>query len=95
MGASQACWNFGCAHTDPECEEVGAAFLRFFEAPGCPAAIATGELEGLPGNASVQPEGTPNAGEAKLIQEVVCNAIVDCDFCGAAAALGVCGVQCL
>ena len=49
----------------------------------------------LVSNASVQPEGAPNAGEAKLIQEVVCNAIVDCEFCGAAAALGVCGVQCL
>ncbi|MBW2717878.1 MAG: hypothetical protein JRD94_04785 [Deltaproteobacteria bacterium] len=86
------------AHADNAtgtCNAIVAAFLRFFEAPGCPEAIATGELEGLPGNASVQPEGAPNAGEAKLIQEVVCNAIVDCNFCGAAALLGVCGVQCL
>jgi hypothetical protein len=93
MNTAQQCWNFGCVSTDLECADVAAAFMRFFEAPGCPAAIATGELEGLPGNASAQPAG-PDEGAPKHIQEVICNAIRVCEFCGPAVQLGICGQLC-
>ncbi|MBW1906089.1 MAG: hypothetical protein JRE45_17840 [Deltaproteobacteria bacterium] len=94
MGAAQACWNFGCVPTDLECPEVGAALLGFFSVPACGAGFASGDLEGLTNSASVQLEGAPNAGDLKHIQEVICNAIVECEFCDAAAAAGVCGPQC-
>ncbi|MBW1756890.1 MAG: hypothetical protein JRJ80_12055 [Deltaproteobacteria bacterium] len=93
LGAAKHCARLECVPSDLECDEVAGAFMRIFETDGCAAAIATGELEGLPGNASIQPAG-PDAGNAKLIQEVICNSIAQCEFCGAAAALGVCGPQC-
>jgi hypothetical protein len=94
MGPAQACWNFGCVPTDSECAEVGAALLGFFTAPGCGEAFTAGTIEGLPGNASVEPDGSPNAGEAKHVQDVICISVADCGFCGPAVAFGVCGPYC-
>ena len=94
LGAAQSCWNFGCLPEDLECAEVGAAFLGFFGDPACFEAFANGELNGLPENASIQPNG-PNAGQGKHMGDVICTSVAQCGFCGAAASVGVCRAQCM
>ena len=79
LNASQACWNFGC--DAQACAEVGAAAVGFFGSEVCAEGFATGDLEGLTNSAALQPEGAPDAGVAKHIAEVVCNAIAECGFC--------------
>ncbi|MBT8450411.1 MAG: hypothetical protein KJO40_00450 [Deltaproteobacteria bacterium] len=73
-----------------ECTNVGGAFLDFFfNNPECGLSFGAGELNGLPGNASVHPQ----TGESKHIQDVVCSSIVQCGLCPQASAV-VCGVAC-
>ena len=91
MNTAQQCWRGDCGTT--ECAEVLATLSGFFAAPGCGEAFGAGELEGLPGNASVQPAG-PDEGAPKHIQEVICNAVLVCGFCIPAVNLGICGQIC-
>jgi hypothetical protein len=91
MNTAQQCWRGDCGPT--ERVEVAQTLFSFFEAPGCGEAFGAGEIEGLPGNASVHPNG-PDAGLPKHIQEVICNAVVVCNFCVPAVNLGVCGQIC-
>jgi hypothetical protein len=93
-GSGQACYNFGCVPTDAECVDVGSALLQFFGSPECADAYNDGELNGLGGNAIIQPAG-PNAGGTKHIQEVICTSIAECGFCAAALAYGICPLYCL
>ncbi|KPK13672.1 MAG: hypothetical protein AMJ62_14740 [Myxococcales bacterium SG8_38] len=94
LGSGQACYNFGCLPTDSECIDVGSALLSFFGNLECAEAYANGELDGLGGNAIVQPAG-PNAGGTKHMQEVICTSIAECGFCAAALAVGICPLYCL
>lgn len=91
MNTAQQCWRGDCGPT--ECVEVADTLFGFFGAPGCGEAFANGELEGLPGNASIQPSG-PDATLPKHVQEVICNAVLVCGFCIPAVQLGVCGQLC-
>jgi hypothetical protein len=94
VGSGQACYNFGCVPTDSECIDVGSALLSFFGDPECAEAYANGELNGLSGNAIIQPAG-PDAGGAKHMQDVICTSIAECGFCAAALAVGICPLFCL
>ncbi|MDH3199483.1 MAG: hypothetical protein OEM15_01185 [Myxococcales bacterium] len=79
MNASQVCWNFGC--DSDACMDVAMAAGAFFGNDDCAAGFTSGELEGLTNSAALQPEGAPNAGEAKHIAEVICNAVAECGLC--------------
>lgn len=94
VGAGQACYNFGCVPGDAECIDVGSALLEFFGSPECAEAYANGELDGLAGNAIIQPGG-PNAGATKHMQDVICTSIADCGYCAAALAAGICPLYCM
>lgn len=94
LGSGQACYNFGCYPNDAECFDVGMALLEFFMDSACGQAFATGELNGLGGNAIVQPAG-PDAGGTKHLQEVICSSIAQCGLCDAANANGICPQYCL
>lgn len=88
---AQQCFNVGC--DEAACEKAGQAFFDFFGAPFCAEAFANGELNGLSGNASIQPSG-PNADDPKHIGEVICSAVVQCGFCPVAVPSGVCVTIC-
>ncbi len=94
LGAAQVCENSSCVPGDDACMDVTNAFMEFVATPGCLEALADGELNGLPGNASVQPAG-PNAGGAKHIQEVICGAVEDCGLCPSALMVGICPTFCM
>ena len=79
LGAAQECLRVGCEPGDGACEEVSGAFSGFFGDDDCAAAFAAAELNGLPGNASFQPAGTPVGG--KHIPDVVCSGVVQCGLC--------------
>jgi len=85
---AQQCYNVGC--DEAACEEAGQAFFDFFGAPFCADAFAAGDLNGLPGNASVDPA----TGETKHVGEVICSAIIQCGFCPVAVPSGVCEGPC-
>ena len=92
MKTAQQCWRGDCGAA--ECLEVADTLFGFFDPEeDCGAAFAAGELEGLPGNASVQPAG-PDETAPKHIQEVICNSVKLCGFCGPAVQLGICGQLC-
>jgi hypothetical protein len=93
MRGAQVCENMSCMPGDAACTDVTDAFVDFLMTPGCLAAFAAGELNGLPGNASVQPGG-PDAGGVKHIQEVICGAVEDCGLCAAALSAGICLLPC-
>lgn len=93
MRGAQVCENMSCMPGDAACMDVTDAFVDFLMTPGCLAAFANGELNGLPGNASVQPGG-PNAGGVKHIQAVICGAVEDCGLCGPALSAGICVLPC-
>ena len=92
LGAGQACWDSDC-EVD-QCNQVGGALLEFFSDPACAEAYANGELDGLPGNAIIQPAG-PDATGAKHLQDVICGSIVNCGFCAGALAAGICPLYCM
>ncbi len=94
LGAAQVCENASCMPGDAACMDVTNAFLEFVTTPGCLDAFADGELNGLPGNASVQPAG-PNAGGVKHIQEVICGAVEACGLCPSALMVGICPTFCM
>ena len=94
LGSAQHCMSFGCWPGDAECSEVTNALLEFFATPGCAEAYANGEVNGLPGNAIIQPAG-PNALGAKHMQDVICDSIVDCGLCPGALAVGICPLYCM
>ena len=85
---AQQCYNVGC--DEAACEEAGQAFFDFFGSPFCAAAFAAGDLNGLPGNASADPD----TGEGKHVGGVICSAVVQCDFCAVAVPSGICADQC-
>jgi hypothetical protein len=86
--------NFGC--DEQACIEVGTAAFGFFGdgTTVCAEGFATGDLEGLTNSAALQPEGAPDAGVAKHIAEVVCNAIAECGLCIPGGPLGECAGFC-
>ncbi len=90
----QVCLNFGC--DEQACIEVGTAAFGFFGdgTTVCAEGFATGDLEGLTNSAALQPEGAPDAGVAKHIAEVVCNAIAECGLCIPGGPLGECAGFC-
>ena len=88
MQAAQICARSGCSFGSNECADVQAAFLGFFTDPVCAAAFDAGELEGLPGNASLDAEG-----QLKHVGDVICSSVVQCGLCGAGPP-GVCGGPC-
>jgi hypothetical protein len=73
-----------------ECTDVGGAFLEFFFLnPECAGFFETGDVNGLPGNASLHPQ----TGEAKHIADVICGSVVACGLCPGAPE-GVCTADC-
>lgn len=73
-----------------ECTNVTGAFVDFFiNNPECAGFFATGDINGLPENASIH----PRTGEGKHIGDVVCSSIVQCGLCPQASAV-VCGDAC-
>ncbi len=92
LNASQVCWNFGC--DEQACIDVATAAFGFFGEPLCAAGFVSGDLEGLTNSAALQPEGAPNAGAAKHIAEVVCNAVAECGLCNPEGPLGECAGFC-
>ncbi len=92
LGSAQACADMSCE--PDQCLDVTNAFVEFVATPGCLEAFQEGELDGLSGAASVQPNG-PNAGGAKNIQFVVCGALDTCGLCPSALALGICPTLCM
>jgi len=85
LGTAQQCNKFGCGLE--ECIELSDTFNEFFGS-GCGTPLGSGDLNGLPGNASTQPGRGPNAGGPKHIAEVICGAIEECGFCSDAQELG-------
>lgn len=84
LGTVQQCARTGCGPGSDQCRDVIVpAFVEFVSTPGCLDAFADGELNGLPGNASIQPAG-PNAEAAKRIGVLVCEAVDGCGLCPAA-----------
>jgi hypothetical protein len=93
LRTAQECQRISCEPGSDQCGEAFDTLLEFVSTPGCLAAFGAEELNGLPGNASIQPAG-PNAGAAKHIGVVVCEAVDDCDLCGAALSFGICTETC-
>ena len=93
MRGAQVCENMSCVPGDNACMLVTNAFVEFVMAPSCLDMFANGELNGLPGNASVQPGG-PDEGGVKHVQEVICGAVDDCGLCPSALAAGICVLPC-
>ena len=90
LGTAQECFRSGCGVTSQECDEVRGVFGAFFGNDDCAAAFAAGDLNGLPGNASVDSD----TGEGKHVGGVICSAVVQCDFCAVAVPSGICADQC-
>jgi hypothetical protein len=91
LGSAQECLRVGCTPGDDACDAVTGAFMGFFGDPDCAAAFAAAELNGLPGNASFQPAGTPVGG--KHIPDIVCSGVVQCGLCPVAPS-GLCETYC-
>lgn len=92
LGSAQACADMSCEPT--QCLDVTNAFVEFVATPGCLVAFQDGDLKGLSGPASVQPNG-PNADRIKNIQAVVCGSLDTCGLCPSALALGICPNVCM
>ncbi len=88
LQAAQRCARGECG--DAECTDVGGAFFDFFvNNPECAGFFETGDVNGLPGNASIHPQ----TGEAKHIADVICSAVLQCGLCPGAPP-GVCTADC-
>lgn len=74
--SAQRCFRGQCGAD--ECSDVQGAFLDFFiNNPECAGFFDSGDVNGLPGNASVHPQ----TGATKHIGEVICNAVFQCGLC--------------
>jgi hypothetical protein len=93
MRTAQECQRISCEPESAQCDEAFNALLEFVSTPGCLEALGNEDLNGLPGNAAIQPAG-PNLGAAKHIGVVVCEAVEDCDLCEAALSFGICTETC-
>ena len=93
LRTAQECQRISCDPGSDQCIEALDTLTEFVSTPGCLAAFGAEELNGLPGNASIQPAG-PNAGAAKHIGVVVCEAVDDCNLCEAALSFGICTETC-
>jgi len=80
LGTAQECFRSGCGVLSQECDEVRGAFGAFFGNEDCFAAFVAGDLNGLPGNASIHPD----TGEGKHLGDVICSSVVQCGLCPAA-----------
>ena len=87
LSAAQRCARGDCGFD--ECVEVGEAFQGFFGNEDCAAGFASGDINGLPENASIHPQ----TGAIKHIGEVICGSVVFCGFCEGAPE-GVCTGPC-
>jgi hypothetical protein len=88
LSAAQRCARGECGVE--ECTDVGGAFFEFFvNNPDCADFFAAGDVNGLPGNASIH----PRTGEVKHIGEVICGSVVACGLCQGAPP-GVCTGAC-
>jgi hypothetical protein len=88
LSSAQRCARGQCGGA--ECSDVVGAFVDFFfNNPECADFFGDGDLNGLPGNASVHPQ----TGEGKHIGDVVCGSVVQCGLCPQASAV-VCGDAC-
>jgi len=88
LSSAQRCARGECGFE--ECTDVGGAFVEFFFLnPECADFFDTGDVNGLPGNASIHPQ----TGEAKHIADVICSAVVACGLCPDAPE-GVCTADC-
>jgi hypothetical protein len=94
LGTAQECSRMSCEPGSAQCMDITNTFVEFVATEGCVEAFQNGELNGLPGNASIQPSG-PDAGAVKNVNEVICNAIASCGLCPSALALGICPTLCL
>ena len=93
LRTAQECQRISCEPGSDQCDEALSTLTEFVTTEGCLAAFGAEELNGLPGNASIQPAG-PNAGAAKHIGVVVCESVNDCELCGAALSFGICTETC-
>ncbi|MBW1758513.1 MAG: hypothetical protein JRJ80_20415 [Deltaproteobacteria bacterium] len=76
LSSAQRCARGECGVD--ECTDVGGAFLEFFFLnPECAGFFETGDVNGLPGNASIHPQ----TGEAKHIADVICDSVLACGLC--------------
>ena len=88
LSAAQRCARGECG--EAECNDVGGAFFDFFvNNPECAGFFDTGDVNGLPENASVH----PRTGETKQVGEVICSSVVACGLCPLAPE-GVCVGPC-
>lgn len=77
LGTAQECFRSGCGLSSQECDEVRGVFGAFFGNGDCLTAFNDGDLNGLPGNASIH----PRTGEAKHVGEVICSSVLQCGLC--------------
>ena len=94
LGTAQECTRMSCEPGSAQCMEITNTFIEFVATEGCVAGFQNGELNGLPGNASIQPGG-PEAGNTKHISDVICGSIEDCGLCQSALMLGICPTDCM
>ena len=88
LSAAQRCARGECGVD--ECTDVAGAFFDFFvNNPECAGFFETGDVNGLPENASIHPQ----TGEAKHIGDVICGSVFACGLCPGAPP-GVCTVAC-
>jgi len=89
LRAAQECFRSGCTPTPDAdaCDDVTTAFTGFFGNGDCAVAFSNAEINGLPGNASIQPAqsnpgaGGPIPGAGKHIGEVICGSVAQCGLC--------------
>jgi hypothetical protein len=93
LRTAQQCQRISCEPGSDQCIEALDTLLEFVSTPGCLEAFGNEELNGLPGNASIQPAG-PNLGAAKHISEVICGTVEDCGLCDAALSFEICVEGC-
>jgi hypothetical protein len=93
LRTAQECQRISCEPGSDQCVEAFSTLVEFVSTPGCLEAFGNEDLNGLPGNASVQPAG-PNAGATKHIGLVICEAIEGCERCGEALSFGICVETC-
>lgn len=74
------------------CEDFTLLFFEF-GLEGCFGLFAAGELNGVGGQASIQPGG-PDEGEVKNLGDQICGAVAACGLCEQAVMAGVCGQAC-